>query len=103
MSEPLQLILKGGDGEEYEGEGESLWKNLEKIWGKEVRCVEFWREAVWRKFCQIASWWKEGSVSAVEGHKLSPVWLASSITWSSVRFAKISHFDSRTASILFEI
>jgi hypothetical protein len=42
-------------------------------------------------------------VSAVEGHKLSPVWLASSITWSSVRFTKTSNFDSRTAPIVFEV
>jgi hypothetical protein len=76
VSEPLELILKGGDEEEDEGERKSLWKTLEKIWGKEVRCVEIWREAVWRKFCQIASLVEEGSVSAVEGHKLSPVWLA---------------------------
>jgi hypothetical protein len=55
VSEPLDLILKGGDGEEDEGKGNSLWKNLEKILGKEVGCVEIWREAVWRKFCQIAS------------------------------------------------
>jgi hypothetical protein len=46
VSEPLELILKGGDEEEDGGKGKSLWKNLEKIWGKEVRCVEIWREAV---------------------------------------------------------
>lgn len=53
-------------------------------------------------FVRLRLWWKEGSVSAVEGHKLSPVRLASSITWSYIGFAKISNFDSRTDSILFE-
>jgi hypothetical protein len=54
-------------------------------------------------FVRLRLWWKEGSASAVEGHKLSLVWLASSITWYSLRFAKISHFDSRIGSNLFEI
>lgn len=52
-------------------------------------------------FVRLRLWWKEGSVSAVEGHKLSPVWLASSITWSCIGFAKISNFASRTGFILF--
>jgi hypothetical protein len=40
-----------GDEEEDKGEGESLQRNREKIWGEEVRSVEVWRVKRCEEIC----------------------------------------------------